>query len=135
MEQPARKGTGGAQVLLSIQALRGLAVMAVVLIHIQLYYASKLQRPDFIPQFNIGAAKLNDELHEVLLRVEVRATADGQTAFAVDLLYAGLIGIRNVPEDQLQAFLLAEAPRMLFPFARCVKIEVERSSPLPKPNS
>src|SRR5690349_1364650 len=60
MEQPAaKKGAGGAQVLLSIQALRGLAVTAVVLIHIQLYYASKLQRPDFLPQFNIGAASVD----------------------------------------------------------------------------
>jgi len=59
MEQPARKSAGGAQVLLSIQALRGLAVMAVVVIHIQLYYASKLQRPDFLPQFNIGAASVD----------------------------------------------------------------------------
>jgi preprotein translocase subunit SecB len=75
-------------------------------------------QPQINVEFNIGAAKLNDELHEVSLRIEVRATADGQTAFAVDLLYAGLIGMRNVPEDQLQAFLLAEAPRMLFPFAR-----------------
>ena len=52
------------------------------------------------------------------LRVEVRATTDGQTAFAVDLLYAALIGMRNVPDDQVQFFLLAEAPRILFPFAR-----------------
>jgi preprotein translocase subunit SecB len=70
--------------------------------------------------FNIGAAKLNDEIHEVALRIEVKATADGQTAFAVDLLYAGLVGMRNIPEDQVQPFLLAEAPRLLFPFARAI---------------
>ena len=54
-----KKGTGGSQVLLSIQALRGLAVLAVVFIHIQLYYSGKLQRPDFLPQFNIGAASVD----------------------------------------------------------------------------
>jgi preprotein translocase subunit SecB len=75
-------------------------------------------QPQINVEFNIGASKLNDELHEVALRIEVRAATDGQTAFAVDLLYAGLIGMRNVPEDQVQAFLLAEAPRILFPFAR-----------------
>jgi preprotein translocase subunit SecB len=76
------------------------------------------EQPQIAVDFNIGAGKLNDELHEVSLKIEVRATANGQTAFAVDLLYAGLIGIRNVAEDQVQGFLLAEAPRMLFPFAR-----------------
>lgn len=46
-------------VLLSIQALRGLAVMAVVVIHIQLYFSNKLRMPDFLPQFNIGAASVD----------------------------------------------------------------------------
>jgi peptidoglycan/LPS O-acetylase OafA/YrhL len=60
MEQAAeKKASGGAHVLLSIQALRGLAVMAVVLIHIQLYFSNKLRMPDFLPQFNIGAASVD----------------------------------------------------------------------------
>jgi preprotein translocase subunit SecB len=75
-------------------------------------------QPQIGVDFNIGAARLNEDLHEVSLKIEVRATSDGQTAFAVELLYAGLIGMRNVPEDQVQPFLLAEAPRILFPFAR-----------------
>jgi preprotein translocase subunit SecB len=78
------------------------------------------EQPQIAVDFNIGAGKLNDELHEVSLKIDVRATANGQTAFAVDLTYAGLIGIRNVADDQIQAFLLAEAPRLLFPFARQV---------------
>ena len=77
------------------------------------------EQPQIGVDFNIGAAKLNDELHEVSLKIDVRATANGgQTAFAVELLYAGLIGIRNVTEEQMQPFLYAEAPRLLFPFAR-----------------
>ncbi len=40
------------------------------------------------------------------------------TAFRVELLYAGLFTLANVPDEQLQPFLLAEAPRLLFPFAR-----------------
>ena len=75
-------------------------------------------QPKIEVDFNIGTGQLAEEVHEVVLRVEVRATADGQTAFAVDLLYAGVVAMRNVPEDQVQAFLLAETPRILFPFAR-----------------
>jgi len=58
MEQ-AQKRTGGAHVLLSIQALRGFAVLGVVLLHIQLYFSGKLQRPDLLPQFSIGAAGID----------------------------------------------------------------------------
>jgi preprotein translocase subunit SecB len=76
-------------------------------------------QPKIDVDFNIGSSKLNEEIYEVALKIDVRATADGQTAFAVELLYAGLIGIRNVSDEaDIQAFLLAEAPRILFPFAR-----------------
>jgi preprotein translocase subunit SecB len=76
-------------------------------------------QPKIEVDFNIGSSKLNDEIYEVALKIDVRATAEGQTAFAVELLYAGLIGMRNVSdESEIQAFLLAEAPRILFPFAR-----------------
>jgi preprotein translocase subunit SecB len=83
-------------------------------------------------QFNIGSGKVADEIHEVVLKIEVRATSDSQTAFIVDLSYAGLFGIRNVPEgDALNAFLLGEAPRLLFPFARRVLADAVRDGGFP----
>ena len=42
--------------LLSVQALRGFAVIGVILMHVPLYLANKLQVPDVLPQFMIGAA-------------------------------------------------------------------------------
>jgi len=75
--------------------------------------------PKIDVEFNIGAQKLGDDLHEVALKIDISAkSGEDQTAFQVELLYAGLFGLRNIPEDQLQPFLLAEAPRLLFPFAR-----------------
>jgi exopolysaccharide production protein ExoZ len=50
---------GSSGVLLSIQAMRGLAVLAVILVHVQLYFAAQLGMPDFIPYFNIGAASVD----------------------------------------------------------------------------
>ena len=43
----------------------------------------------------------------------------------------GLIGIRNVPADQIQPLLLAEAPRLLFPFARRVVADTVRDGNFP----
>jgi preprotein translocase subunit SecB len=70
-------------------------------------------------------------VHEVDLKIEVTARAEGNTAFAVELLYAGLFALRNVPEEQLQPFLLAEAPRLLFPFARRVIADAIRDGGFP----
>jgi preprotein translocase subunit SecB len=88
-------------------------------------------QPKIEVDFNIGSNKLSDEIYEVVLRIEVRATADGQTAFAVDLMYAGLIGMRNVEEADTQAFLLAEAPRILFPFARHIVAQTVQEGGFP----
>ena len=43
----------------------------------------------------------------------------------------GLFGIRNIPEEQLQPFLLAEAPRILFPFARQIVAEAVQDGGFP----
>ncbi len=88
-------------------------------------------QPQIDVQFNIGAQKVGDELHEVAIRIEVTAEADEGTAFKVDMLYAGLFAIRNLPEEQLQPFLLAEAPRILFPFARRVIADSVRDGGFP----
>ena len=77
-------------------------------------------------QFNIGASTLGDDVHEVVLKMDVTGRWGDQTGFVVDLSYAGLFGIRNVPDDQLQPFLLGEAPRILFPFARRVLADAVR---------
>jgi preprotein translocase subunit SecB len=83
-------------------------------------------------QFNIGSGKVAEDVFEVVLKIEVRATADSQTAFIVDLSYAGLFGIRNVPEGEaLDGFLLGEAPRLLFPFARRVLADAVRDGGFP----
>ena len=82
-------------------------------------------------QFNIGTSQLADEVHEVVLKIDVKADADGTTAFIVDLTFAGLFGLRNVPAEHIQPFLLGEAPRLLFPFARRVLADCVRDGGFP----
>jgi len=82
--------------------------------------------------FNIGAAQVGEDVHEVLLKIDVKAeTDDGTVAFVVDLTYAGLFGLRNIPEEHVQPFLLGEAPRLLFPFARRVVADAVRDGGFP----
>ena len=82
--------------------------------------------PQIDVQFNIGADGVGENLFEVTLKIDVTSKADEGTAFVIELKYAGLFGVRNVPEDQLQPFFLAEAPRILFPFARRVVADAVR---------
>ena len=75
-------------------------------------------QPQLDVQFNINVEKASDEIPEVTLKMEVAARSENGVNFVIDLSYAGLFGIRNAPQDALPPFLLIEAPRLLFPFAR-----------------
>jgi preprotein translocase subunit SecB len=75
-------------------------------------------QPQTDVQVNIGTMNAGENLHEVTLKIDINAHTPEGVAFRIELLYAGLFALTNVPADQLQPFLLAEAPRVLFPFAR-----------------
>ena len=89
------------------------------------------EQPQIDVQFNIGTQPVAEDVHEVAMKIEISAKAGEQTAFAVELVYAGLFGARNVSEEQLRPFLFAEAPRLLFPFARRIVAEVVRDGNFP----
>jgi preprotein translocase subunit SecB len=88
-------------------------------------------QPAIEVEFNIGAAQVGEDVHEVLLKIQIRAKSEEQVAFIVELAYAGLFGVRNVPDEHLQPFMLAEAPRLLFPFARRVLADAVRDGGFP----
>lgn len=86
------------------------------------------EQPNIDLQFNIAANQVNEEVHEVELKVTVTAKAEQGNFYIVELAYCGLVGMRNLPEDQAHAFLYAEAPRILFPFARRVIADAVRDA-------
>ncbi|WCT73332.1 protein-export chaperone SecB [Sphingomonas naphthae] len=87
--------------------------------------------PQIDVQFNLGSTQVGEDVYEVVLKINVNAAVNGQTAFAVELLYAGLFGLRGFPTEHLEPFLYAEAPRLLFPFARRVVAEAVRDGNYP----
>ena len=88
-------------------------------------------QPQIDVQFNIGANQVGEDVHEVLLKIDVKTTAEEGVTFQVELAYAGLFGMRNVAAEQVQPFLFAEAPRLLFPFARRVLADAVRDGGFP----
>jgi preprotein translocase subunit SecB len=88
-------------------------------------------QPQLEVQFNINVGKVADDVHEVVLKIEVAARSDQGVHFLVDLSYAGLYGLRNFPEEALPPFLLIEAPRMLFPFARQIICDATQNTGFP----
>ena len=89
------------------------------------------EQPSIDVQFNIGARPISDEISEVELKISVSAKTAQGTAYIVEVAYCGLIGMRNMPDDQKHAFTYSEAPRVLFPFARRVVADAVRDAGFP----
>lgn len=88
-------------------------------------------QPALDVQFNLNVQGAGEGVHEVTLKFDISARSDNGVHFVIDLSYAGLFGIRNVPEEALPPFLLIEAPRLLFPFARQVIADATSNTGFP----
>jgi preprotein translocase subunit SecB len=96
----------------------------------QIYGALKNQ-PVLEMGVNIQTRPLEESSHEVLLMLKVEAKTESQTAFIVELSYGGVFGVPGLPEEHLKPFLLIEAPRILFPFARAIIADAVRDGGFP----
>ena len=84
--------------------------------------------PEMDVQFNIAANAVAGELHEVELKIRLTSKCASGTAYIIEVTYAGLVGMRHLEDAHAHAFLYAEAPRILFPFARRVIADAVRDA-------
>ena len=88
-------------------------------------------KPDIQVGVNLDAKKRTDNQFEVILKVNATAKSDDTVMFIVELEYAGIFRVENVPEQQLHPVLLIECPRILFPFARRIVADATRDGGYP----
>lgn len=87
--------------------------------------------PSIEIQVNVNGKKVADEDFEVELVVEAKATDGTRVLFNLELTYAGVFRIANVPEENLHPLVLIECPRLLFPFARAMVADAVRNGGFP----
>jgi len=94
-------------------------------------FMSQMSQPDVNVDFNVAAEPVENNIHEVVLDIEVKATLNDETMFIAELSYAGLVQVTNAVDDILNQILMIEAPRHLFPFARAILAEAIRDGGFP----
>jgi len=65
-----------------------------------------------------------DDYYEVEIIIEAKALHEGKTLFVVDLKYAGIFNLINIPEDQIEMLLAVHCPAIIFPYARKIIADV-----------
>jgi preprotein translocase subunit SecB len=82
-------------------------------------------------QINVNAKPLSDTEFEVELVIEGKAELAQRVLFAIELVYAGVFRVQNLPKDAVHPFILVECPRLIFPFARQIIADVVRNGGFP----
>lgn len=76
---------------------------------------------------------IDENIYEVVLNLTAKATTNEgkDPAFIVEMAYGGLFRLINVPQEHLNLFLIIEAPRLIFPYARRVFADAVRDGGFP----
>ena len=91
-------------------------------------------KPDVKVQINLDVQQRPGDRYEVALKVNVDSKVGESRIFILELDYAGLFFIQNVPQDQLHPLLMIECPRLVFPYVRRVVGDVTRDGGYPPLN-
>jgi preprotein translocase subunit SecB len=91
-------------------------------------------QPEITVQVNLDARKGQENQYEVILKLTIAAKAEEEAVFMLELDYAGIFVIENVPDEQLHPFLMIECPRMLFPYVRRIVTDVTSDGGFPPLN-
>jgi preprotein translocase subunit SecB len=96
---------------------------------------------EVVPDIQVGVSldarkRPADNQYDVITKFKVTSKNknNGDTLFLMELDYAGVFLVENVPEPQLHPFLMIECPRLLFPFVRRIISDVTRDGGFPALN-
>ncbi len=88
--------------------------------------------PNIKVEINVGAKRLQQEnLYESAIEFKAVATSKDGTIYDLELVYAGLFRVKNIPEQALEPFLLINCPTLIFPFLRRVVADITREGGFP----
>ena len=89
------------------------------------------QQPQIAIQINVNAKPMQGNDIEVELKLDGKAETGTSLMFSFELVFAGVFRIQHVPQEAMNAIVLIECPRLLFPFAREIIAATVRNGGFP----
>jgi preprotein translocase subunit SecB len=89
------------------------------------------EAPELRVEVNVNASKVADTTFESVINFKAQATAKVGTIYDLELSYAGMFHVENMPEAELEPFLLIQCPTLLFPFVRRLVADLTREGGFP----
>jgi preprotein translocase subunit SecB len=89
------------------------------------------QTPNLTLEINVQANSAGEDLYESGIDLRARAKVEKSVLYELELNYAGLFKIQNIPEPSLEPFLLINCPTLIFPFLRRIVADTTREGGFP----
>lgn len=87
--------------------------------------------PNIKVEVHVDATKVGDEVYESAINFKATAANKEMTFYDLEIVYAGLFRLQNIPEQALEPFLLINCPTLIFPFLRRIIADVTREGGFP----
>ncbi len=87
--------------------------------------------PNLQLSINVAAQAVEPDLYESAIDFNAQATNKHGTLYELEVVYAGLFKVQNLPPQALEPFLLINCPTILFPFLRRLVSDISREGGFP----
>ncbi len=87
--------------------------------------------PNLQIEVNVNAQRVGPDLFESAIDFKANATNKLGVIYDLEMVYAGLFKIENMPQQSLEPFLLINCPALLFPFLRRLAADLTREGGFP----
>jgi len=88
-------------------------------------------QPNIAIAVNVNAKQLSPTDFEVSLTLDAKAGEGAGLLFKLDVDYAGIFRLTNIPQEQIHPIVMIECPRLLFPFVRQIVADATRNGGFP----
>ena len=89
------------------------------------------ENPNLQLEVNVNAKTVSKDLYESAIEFKANASNKSGVIYDLELVYAGLFKIENIPQQALEPFLLINCPLLLFPFLRRLAADLTREGGFP----
>jgi preprotein translocase subunit SecB len=87
--------------------------------------------PNLQLTINVNAQALGPDLYETAIEFNAQASNQLGTVYELEVVYAGVFNLKNIPQQTLEPFLLINCPSILFPFLRRIVADITREGGFP----
>ena len=89
------------------------------------------EQPNIRIEVNVNAQNLGPNVYESVIELKAHCSVKGGVLYDLEVEYGAMLQLENIPQEQLEPFLLINCPALTFPFVRRLVADITREGGFP----